>query len=100
MKEYRPLVHLRYTVLPCLLGHGVWLCRRSDTLSGLLPPDLATPRSDCPQLLPTATAARGWVSQPTRIHSASWRTIESIEQMLRVGDAGSTAADAGSPRHP
>jgi len=64
IKEFLPLVHLRCTVPPCLPGHGVWLCRRSGTSSGLLPPDLATPRSDCPQLLPAAAAARGGSRNP------------------------------------
>ena len=47
----------------------------SRTLSGLLPPSRAFPRSGCPQLhQPAATGQRRSHLTSTRFHSASWRT--------------------------
>jgi len=59
LKGPQPLVHFRCTFPSCLRGRGVWQCRRSATLSGLLPVLRASPRSTCPQLLATTAMVAG-----------------------------------------
>src|SRR4029453_2487029 len=54
---------------------AVWQYRPVPSLSGLLPPSPAPPRSGCPQLQrPAATGRRRSPFTSARTHGASWRT--------------------------
>jgi len=65
----------------------VWQYRHVPALSGLLPPDSASPQPDCPQLHQAAATARPRrCSTSTRSHSASWRT-SSFGYLLGAGTA-------------
>jgi hypothetical protein len=67
---------LAYTFSSLLAGPGPSdSADPSRTLSGLLPPSPAFPRSGCPQLhQPAAAGQRRSHLTSTRFHSASWRT--------------------------
>ena len=81
----QPLVHLRYASLSCSPDPSHLAVLAVPALTGLLPPDPASPGSGCPPLHRTAATARRWGPTPHTVQ----RRLMAHGQIVEV---------AGEPR--
>jgi len=95
VRVLRSFNHWFTCVTPLCLARrtpAIWRCWPVPALSGLLPPDPASPESGCPPLHRTAATARRWGSTPHAVQ----RRLMAHDELLEV--AGGTRIGAGE-RH-